>query len=451
MSRKKLTSSEVTRRLTELRNLQTLHRRDRQQVSDLTEALNLVTYQRDELQQQVANLQIQIAELQTMVFGKKRRPPTGTPAVRDNNAGPRPARTKNSYRRPLPPASAITATELVPVGYCVCGGRLTRISQHERYQEDVPLPGLTPDYMPHLVTQYIIERGVCTQCGKATAGRELGGQTVQLGSNARLLICHLVSVMGMSYHGFTELLRSLYGMTVSDGEIALVLSKQHQTWLPAYEQLKTDIRSSSAVHADETPWAIQQNNGLGHAWSLSDAHSEKVCYVLANSRGTQHAKNLFGAQFSGVRISDDYGAYRSLPGIQQLCWAHLYRVIRDLRYNDNLSEEQLPDVTWWYEQFAAIYQDLRHYLSAPYDLAMRQLQANQLWQRLYVLLPMSLNEPKKLKKLKAQLGRAGPAKLFTCLLYDTPCDNNRAERDLRQLVLKRKRSFGSQTEKEPRH
>ncbi|CAN5675540.1 hypothetical protein BH23PAT2_BH23PAT2_08860 [soil metagenome] len=30
---------------------------------------------------------------------------------------------------------------------------------------------------------------------------------------------------------------------------------------------------------------------------------------------------------------------------------------------------------------------------------------------------------------------------------DTPCDNNRAERDLRGLVLKRKRSFGSKSEK----
>jgi hypothetical protein len=56
-------------------------------------------------------------------------------------------------------------------------------------------------------------------------------------------------------------------------------------------------------------------------------------------------------------------------------------------------------------------------------------------------------EPAKFANLKAQLQRAGQAKLFTCLMKDTPCDNNRAERDLRQLVLKRKRSFGSKTER----
>ncbi len=181
--------------------------------------------------------------------------------------------------------------------------------------------------------------------------------------------------------------------------------------------------------------------------------SPKVCFTLQNSRGVTHAEKLFGAQteqpFKGVRISDDYGAYRALPGQQQLCWAHLYRCIRDLRYNDNLPEEQLPHVTKWYEQFAAIYEDLRLYLDEPYDEVVRQTQSDELWARVQTLVSTIMvgPEPTKLTKLKAQLMRVGQAKLFTCLVANTPCDNNRAERDLRQLVLKRKRSFGSKSEK----
>ena len=60
---------------------------------------------------------------------------------------------------------------------------------------------------------------------------------------------------------------------------------------------------------------------------------------------------------------------------------------------------------------------------------------------------MKAGEPDKLARLKAQLTRAGKDRLFICLPKDTPCDNNRAERDLRQLVLKRKRSFGSKTKR----
>lgn len=451
---KKLSQKEIAKRLTRLRNLEQLHRVSKQMQSKKDELIATQAEQIDTLEVLVTEQQklietqnIRIAELEAMVFGKKRKPPTDGHHVSDlSKSKPKP-RNKGSYRRPIPPATAITAEESVPIDRCQCGGELANVSQYERYQEDIPLPELTPDYQAKLVTKHIISRGVCTQCNKVTAGRDLGGQAVTLGPNVRLLICHLISVMGMSYTQVTNLLLSLYGLRVTDGEIALILNKQHQAWLPAYTQLKTAIRSSPAVHADETPWAIQQNDGLGHAWSLSDAGSDKVCYVLANSRGARHAKGLFGEQFKGVRISDDYGAYRALPGIQQLCWAHLYRTIRDLRHNNNLPEEQQANVTEWYEQFASIYQDLRTQLDQPYDHNERERQSNVLWQRLQILLATNNNEPIKLAKLKAQLTRAGPTKLFACLTYNTPCDNNRAERDLRQLVLKRKRSFGSQTEK----
>ena len=450
---KKLTDQEIALRMVELRKLRKLHASDRKQIATLKLRISDLEAENELLRTTVDTLKIQIAELQVMVFGKKKRPPTGgIPDEVDPVSVMGQSRSKASFRRPLPPAAADTTEETVSLPErCPCGGKLRNVTTHERYQEDIPLPELTPDYQARLVTKYIVERGICTTCGKVTSGCDLGGQAVTLGPNVRLLICHLVSVLGMSYTQVANLLLSLYGLTVSDGEIANTLERQHQRWLPAYTQLRADIRAAPIVHADETPWAIQQNDGYGYAWCLSDSGSERVFYSLENSRGAVHAKDLFGEgtgdQFTGVRISDDYGVYRSLPGTQQLCWAHLYRAIRDLRYNDSLPDEQLAMVVWWYEQFADIYQDLRLCLSETYKRDSRTRQSDQLWQRLKPLLRPDGPEPKKLTKLKAQLQRAGQTKLFACLIYDTPCDNNRAERDLRQLVLKRKRSFGSQTEK----
>lgn len=190
---------------------------------------------------------------------------------------------------------------------------------------------------------------------------------------------------------------------------------------------------------------------------LADASSPNVCFALEQSRGAVHAQAMLGQStnhpFAGVRITDDYSPYRNpeLPGEQQLCWAHLYRTIRDLRHNANLPEEQLPYVEDWYAGFASIYQDLRQYLDEPYDKVVQEQQATELWQRVQALAsqtpPSGHGEPDKLTRLKAQLQRAGQDRLLICLSKNTPCDNNRAERDLRQLVLKRKRSFGSQTEK----
>jgi transposase len=181
---------------------------------------------------------------------------------------------------------------------------------------------------------------------------------------------------------------------------------------------------------------------------MSDGRSSNTLYRCATSRGTRHVAALHGNAANGVHITDDYGAYRNLSGQQQLCWARLYRVIRDLRYNSELPEAQKASVTAWYEHFSDIYQDLRTYLTESFDVSKRTSQAAELWKQTRALAhrPAPLaGEPDKLRRLKVQLLRAGKDKLFTCLIKDTPCDNNRAERDLRQLVLKRKRSFGSKT------
>lgn len=455
---KKLSQKEIAKRMVRLRNLEKLHRIAKQMRTTKDELIATQAAQITNLEETVAlqdkmlsEQAVLIAELQTMVFGKKKRSPTGTPpAPKDTSASPpKPPRGKDSYKRATPPDAAVTGTVFLPVGpCCACGGRLTNLTTHERYEEDIPLPDLTTGYTAKIVTKYIVQRGLCERCGKPTAGQDLGGAVVGLGPNVRLLVCHLIAGVGMSYSQVASLLLSLYGLAVSDHEIADILQKQHAKWQPAYHQLLTDIRSSPAVHSDETPWPIQDLQGHGYAWNLSDAHSPKVCFALENSRGVPHAKKLFGT-FDGIRVSDDYGAYRTLPGQQQLCWAHLYRAIRDLRYNDNLSEEYVPYVTWWYEQFAGIYENLRMYLDAPYDEATRRTQSDELWARIQALVstPDIDTEPVKLAKLKAQLIRAGQDKLFICLQKNTPCDNNRAERDLRQLVLKRKRSFGSKSEK----
>jgi transposase len=460
---RKLTDQEIATRMVELRNLRKLHVHDRQQIAQLKARVRTLEQEKTDdrayFEALIQKQAIQIAELQTMVFGKKKRPPTGgTPIGIDPAVEAKKGRSKDSYRRPIPPASAVSSEVAVPLpDHCTCGGSFASdsVTTHDRFVEDIPLPELTPGYQPQLVTKYIIAKGICLKCGKVTSGRDLGGAEVSLGSNVRLLVCHLIAGVGLSYSQVANLLLSLYGMHVTDGEIAAMLQKQHQRWLPAYNQLKTDIRAAPVVHADETPWPIQDLQGAGYAWNMCDANSPKVCYALEQSRGATYAKLLFGQDtgqpFSGVRVSDDYGPYRNLklPGIQQLCWAHLYRCIRDVRYNANLSKEQLPYVTQWYTGFAGIYQDLRQYLAEPYDASLREEQTKELWKRAQTLAqeqaPLQ-GEPDKLTRLKAQLLRAGQDRLFICLTKNTPCDNNRAERDLRQLVLKRKRSFGSKTE-----
>ncbi len=445
----RLTDQEIKLRMVELHNLRRLHQRDRQQIAQLKDENIALRALVAEQQQIIETLRVRVGELETMVFGKKRKPPTGhyQPELPKPEALPR---NKDSYRRPIPPASTITNEEpaMLPDA-CQCGGKFKEITVHERYVEDIPLPDLTENYQAHLVTKYVIERGVCDSCGKVTAGKDLGGQATALGPNIRLLICHLATVVGLSYAQVIQLVGGLYQLRLTDGEIAGVLAKQHKRWLPVYAKLKADVRASPVKHYDETPWKIVEADNSGYAWIAAAEGSPTTVFHLATSRGAPHAKKLHGNS-SGIHITDNYGPYRNLSGQQQLCWAHPFRHIRDLRYNDNLPKENLPYVTRWYESFAAIYRDLKTYLDEPYDLSIRQKQSDELWQRLQSLAgqkPPEIGEPAKLTKLKAQILRAGRDRWLTCLAANTPCDNNRAERDLRPLVLKRKRSFGSKSVK----
>jgi IS1 family transposase len=457
MSRARLSDTVIAARMVELRNLRRLHARDRAQITALKADNKALRAEVTELRQLLAeahahiqNQAIQIAELQTMVFGKRKRPSTGVP-VPALPTEPVPMRRAVSYRRPVPPATAITSQVSIPLPeHCACGGTFepASVTVHDRYEEDIPLPELTPDYQPHLVTKFVIERGSCSRCGKTYAGRDLGGQVVTLGLNVRLLVSHLVSMVGLSYAQVANVLLALYGLHVSDGEVAELLQRQYRRWLPAYHRLGARIRAAPVQHYDESPWAIQAEGNAGYVWVTSDDQTNDTLFYAATSRGSRHAQKLHGNKPTGVHITDDYGPYRNLPGQQQLCWVHLYRAIRDVRYNQQLPMTQADAVSWWYEQFAAIYEDLRLYLSEPYDEVVRHTQADELWQRVEQLAaqPVPLQgEPDKLRRLKAQLLRAGKDRLFICLPKDTPCDNNRAERDLRQLVLKRQRSFGSKT------
>ena len=449
----KLTDKQIRRRLQEGRNYKRLY-------LELKVKYDTVVAENRELRAQLAAANakldtqaIQIAELQRMVFGRKKRLPTGVAAP----AVPKVSRLASSYRRAIPPDSTVTSVVVVPLPkHCACGGSFHIVTTELRYEEDVPLPELTPGYQPHLVTKYVIARGVCAACGRATSGRELGGAEVSLGPNVRLLVADLTARMGLSYSQVSGLLLGLYGLGVTDGEIANILWQAHLEWASTYNQLKANIRAAPVDNIDETSWPIQELQGAGYGWDLCDTSSGDVCYILVPSRGARHAQELLGQDtdqpFAGVRISDDYGAYRNdaLPGTQQLCWAHPFRVIRDLVRADTLPGAQRPYVEAWYAGFAGIYSQLRKWLAEPYDKPKRESQASSLWSQLQQLIrtsPGPAGEPAKLTRLKAQLIRVGKDRLLVCLPADTPCDNNRAERDLRQLVLKRKRSFGSKTEK----
>ena len=86
------------------------------------------------------------------------------------------------------------------------------------------------------------------------------------------------------------------------------------------------IRGSPVVHADETGWREDGQNG--YVWTFS-APTQR--YFLRRGRGKAVVDEVLGEEFAGVLVSDFYAAYHHYDGPKQRCWAHLLRDVHDLR------------------------------------------------------------------------------------------------------------------------
>jgi transposase len=252
----------------------------------------------------------------------------------------------------------------------------------------------------------------------------------------------------MTYSQMRTVLGDLYHFDLADSEIARILQAAGRACQPEYESLKTRIRSGPA-HLDESPYHIQEDDNSGYAWAMAGADGtpaeHDVVFKLADSRGKGNAEELLGPDYQGVRITDGYGGYKYLPGLHQECWAHLYRIIRDLAQVSTLPENKRAHVGIWLVQFKQLYSTLRHYLDEPFDEVKGVARAKELTRQVRRLCRPDSKDPKKLANLKAFMLDYEHA-LFTCLVVPgVPADNNKAERVIRKLVLKRKKSFGCKT------
>jgi hypothetical protein len=126
---------------------------------------------------------------------------------------------------------------------------------------------------------------------------------------------------------------------------------------------------------------------------------------------------------------------------------HPQRKLRDLHESKTLSPISRTNCTITYGEFSQLYADLEETLSTKYEKDLWLQKRGEYMKRLREIAILSDNDPQKLKTLKQSL-KQNVKYYFTCLLQPgIPADNNKAERGLRHIVLKRKISYGSKSQK----
>ena len=90
--------------------------------------------------------------------------------------------------------------------------------------------------------------------------------------------------------------------------------------LPAYEEVKAEVRGSEWAGVDETQWKLEGKK----QWLWVATAERATMFHLGRSRGSEELRGFLGGEFAGIVSSDRWCAYQIYTR-RQVCWAHLVR------------------------------------------------------------------------------------------------------------------------------
>lgn len=408
-----------------------------------------------DLREKLEKAMLFIEQLQKIVFrGKKKHDKDNEYDDDDENNSNTPNnghqnRSKSSYRRQIPKEDEITDEEEHHIENCPdCGSALTMQKVLEFFIEDI-LPIFEWYQNLKKITKLKITTGYCPKCQKRVSAIPIPKQKVSLGNNIKQLIVFQTTIQQLSYSQIIDFTQSCLQFNLSKGEIINILERQANKLKPAFEDLKQSIRGAPGVHIDETSW-LTINGGQGDfAWTMASANSTDVLYLLGRNRGKGNAQELIGEDFKNIGITDGYGAYKNIfkKGKHALCWAHPQRTLKDLKNSKYLTSEKKQSCKTAYQKFSLLYEEVRKTWALPFNEQQRLKEKERLMKIFEEIMKPNQNDPTKLKTVKETM-KKDIEKYFVCIANpNIPPDNNKAERSLRHLVIKRKKSFGSKTQK----
>ena len=207
---------------------------------------------------------------------------------------------------------------------------------------------------------------------------------------------------------------------------------------PVLDRLVQEYRRAPVKHADETGWRNDGRNG--YAWLFCTPLIS--LFRFRQSRSAKVALEVFGPKrLPGTLVVDRYAGYRKVRCAIQYCYAHLLREVQDL------GKEFAPqaEVQKFVETLAPLLAQAMQLRTQGLKLKEFRQQARQIQARIRESVQTPAQHP-GIQRIQ-NIFRENAARLYHWARHPSiPAENNRAERELRPLVIARKISFGSQSE-----
>ena len=441
----------------ELRNLKKMYANADQKRNSLREEVKQLKQEVCELiplKAEVEKLKLQIEELKRGKFRASRDKRAKSKKLSKTKKTKKADRTNESYRRPEPKEEDITDELVLDVNTCPeCGEELVDKQEHVHYVEDLKKKSESLKEALQII-KVTIESARCEVCNATIRQMDIPKQKVVIGENLRQMVVFKTIYMGLSYSETQKSILAEYGISFSSGQITNILKGESKLLSPYYEDIVSDLNNEPA-HYDETSWKTKSMGETisegDYCWVKVGVKTNKQIFWFGKSRGKRVAEDLRGEKENSKGISDDYGSYKNLFESHQLCWAHPHRKLRDLAESNQLTKEKLKICKKAYKDFKSVYSDAEKFrkdlLLAKFSILEAQEIHEKLEKRFLEITKENPQDPEKLQAIRKRL-KERKDRYFTFTKYpELPLDNNKAERKIRKIVLKRKKSFGSRSQK----
>jgi transposase len=121
------------------------------------------------------------------------------------------------------------------------------------------------------------------------------------------------------------MIEDFFSVPISLGSVSNLEQATSEAVATPVDELACALRKQPVVHADETSWFERSKR----AWLWIAVTSHLALFIIRAHRSSRVAKELLGATFSGILVSDRWSAYEWVDvARRQLCWAHLIRQFR---------------------------------------------------------------------------------------------------------------------------
>jgi transposase len=346
---------------------------------------------------------------------------------------------KGKARTPFPPERIDRHVQCLQENCPHCGSSTIQLNgQPPEILQQAELPEIKAT-----ITEYQLLKYGCVDCGKnSVAPPPIGVPDSAFGPKLMGLLVTLTGVFHLAKREAVQLIKELYDVDMGTGSVSNIEARVSEALDPIYQRIHCFvIESKFCKHFDETSW---QDQGKRHYVWLASCEQATV-YMIDRHRSSEAFLKLFTANPDHVSaVTDRYAVY-SIFKVHQYCLAHLIREFHGYAERDGPDKEIGEALESELKMACHIH---KKYREGEISLEERNRRIGYRKRKLEDHLEDGMaNGSDDLSKLsETLLDDFDKLWTFTRVARMEPT-NNLAERDLRKLVIWRRKSYGTRSDR----